>query len=100
MVGTTEEDKELEFSHVINEGDIPPLFSCFYDGHPSPDVTWTLASGEPLPLSIKQIHAKTGLLQLQFTSALAYNDPVGFVCTASNALETAQARLQLVIRGE
>ena len=100
MVGITEEDKEPEFSHVINEEIIPPSFSCFYNGHPSPSVTWTLASGEPLPSSIKQNKAKMGILQLQFTSALAYSDPVEFVCTASNALETAQARLELVIRGE
>ena len=100
MVGLTEEDKELEFSHVTNEGEVPPLFFCFYIGHPFPNTTWTLASGEPLPLSITQTHAKPGALALHFSSGLAYNDPVWFVCTASNTLGTTRARLELVVRGK
>ena len=100
MVGLTEQDKTSEFSHIVNEGDIPPSFSCFYNGDPFPYVTWTLSSGGPLPSSIKQTYAKPGILQLQFTSALAYNDPVWFVCTASNTLGTNEARLELIIRGE
>ena len=100
MVGLTKNDKMLEFSSVADEGEVPPSFSCFYNGHPSPSVTWTLANGDPLPSSIKQTHAKPGILQLQFTSALTYTDPVWFVCTASNKLGTAKARLELVIRGE
>ena len=100
MVGLTEADKELEFSHITNEGEILPSFSCFYNGHPSPNVTWTLFSGEPLPSSIRQNHAKHGILQLQFTSALTYNDPVWFVCTATNQVGTAMARLELVFKGK
>ena len=100
MVGLTEEDKELEFFHVTNEGGIPPLFFCFYIGHPFPNATWTLASGEPLPLSITQTHVKPGALSLHFSSGLAYNDPVWFVCTASNTLGTTRVRLELVVRGK
>ena len=100
MVGLTQRDKELEFSHIANEGEVPPLFFCFYIGHPSPNATWTLASGEPLPLKIKQTHAEPGTLALHFSSGLAYNDPVWFVCTASNSLGTTSARLELVVRGE
>ena len=100
MVGFTEKDKKLEFSHITNEGNVPPSFSCFYSGRPSPNVIWTLASGEPLPSTIQQTHAKHGILQLWFTSSLAYDDPVWFVCTASNPLGTAMARLELDVRGE
>ena len=100
MVGLTEEDKGSEFSYITNEGDVPPSFSCFYNGYPLPNVTWTLANGEPLPSSIKQTHAKPGILQPQFTSALAYNDPVCFVCTAINPLGTTKARLELIIGGK
>ena len=100
MVGLAEEDKELNFSHITNEGEVPLLFFCFYVGHPFPNATWTVASGESLSSSIRQTHAKPGILLLNFSSGLAYSDPVRYVCTARNMLGTTRARLELIVRGK
>ena len=99
-IGLSEEDKQVHYVYINTEGDVPPVFSCFYTGYPFTNVSWTVASGDALPEGINQNFSKPGVLHLHFTIPLAYDDMTSFVCTANPFSLVTYATLDLIIRGD
>ena len=99
-IGLSEEDKQAHFTFNNTEGDVPPDFFCFYTGFSTPNMSWTLATGDTLPIGVNQNFSKPGVLQLHFTAPLAYDDMVTFVCTATYSFAVTNATLELIITGD
>ena len=99
MVGLTRDDMLSYFTYVVTEGDIPPVFTCFHNGDPSPFVNWTTMDGGSLPDGVNENSTEAGMLKLEFILPLVYGDKKTFLCTLNDTVETDYAILELIVRG-
>lgn len=78
------------------------LLSCVIEGQPTPDLTWLLPSGEPVPMVATQysssIQDNTAFLVVYSPNVSEHDGD--FVCILSNFLGSVNASVQVSVQGK